>query len=230
MTTAKELYEMVLIELRKQGTMSLTPKLFNYHVNAAQITWVADSYQVIDATQRSNDLVSVLEKRVIIANTGGNAPGQEIFIKPVDFKHFLACAFRFKYYGVKCIVDGTEDNNYISAKKLFKGSLNKVVENHYTKPMAQKNRVFYDELENDYRCVAGASIAKNMKLDYLRYPVEIKVNETTGESVLNPEPKYQLDQIISLAKYTASQIIVPRAGQAQFQANEMLGSKLNNHQ
>lgn len=228
--TAQGVYEMVLIELRKQGTMSLTPKLFNHHVNIAQITWVADNYVAIDATQRSNDLVSILEERVLIANTGTNAPGQELFVKPTNFKHFLAAAFRFKYYGVKCIVDGTEDNNYISAKKLYKGALNKVSENHYTKPMAQKNRVFYDELQNDFRCVAGASIAKSMKLDYIRYPVEIKVNDTTGASVQDPEPKYNLDQITSIVKYTVSQILPPRAGQAQFQANEMLSQKLNNHQ
>jgi len=99
MQTLKELYEAVLLEVRKEGVPSFHLREFNHYVNNAINQVVDDALVAFETTQRSLDYLKRL-KRVYKATmsdfTAGFYPESISFALPNDYKQLTNLIITYK--------------------------------------------------------------------------------------------------------------------------------------
>lgn len=161
MTTARQVYESVLVELNKTEAPSFLLEDFNYLINKSIYQYINKRYNVYDANQQSTDDMRVLKSTAILL---ANKLGKETYLPPEvaaniegfnsrfhsatyevnlpnDYLHLLNCMCYYKVHDrYKCYNDG--DIVEFPAKRLTADIYPMVVNNAYLKP-SYKNPYFY---------------------------------------------------------------------------------------
>ena len=193
--TAQEVYKGVLAELRKEETTSMTPEEFNYHAFIGQLEYVKTRYWGFDRHQKAIDdlqqLIVVTDglfgNPLPLNNLGLSEPGQEGFALPYDsmtgegYLYMLQGKASVIYKGHPCVSDASPGTVYLRYKQHNINTAN-VYDN-------QSEDYVHYYLESGYiRIEPGfPGHVSQLIIRYLRYPARILVDETTGESVSNPE-------------------------------------------
>lgn len=192
--TAQETYRAVLAELRKNNTSTMTPAEFNYHAWVGQVEYVKTRYWGYDQHQKAIDdlqKITVVTDGVAgnpapLANVGNNVQGEEAFALPKDgatpYMFLLNAQFRITYVNDPC---NTGESGWVAG---YARPYNENSQNVYDQSN-ETDRVHY-RLSNDLvRPLPGTynGYVSGARISYLRYPVRMLLDETTGESVTDPE-------------------------------------------
>jgi hypothetical protein len=188
MTTAKEMYQAFLAELRKENTASVTPEEFNYIAHAGQLQWVQTRYYLFETDQKHiEDLQAILVRTTGVGgmptpltNKGAAIVGKEYFTLP---DNTITQGNKMFLINVSFELAGCTDFKVAGVKRM-----DNVVKNAYDRP--SDSNLYYQQYDNRiwrYDVGKGKKVANRAMVSYLRYPRDIKVDVTTGESVSNSE-------------------------------------------
>lgn len=106
MTTAKQVWEAVIIECRKQKTQPMTLEAFNYLFNKAIYTWYDNVYHAYDINQKMSDNIRVLISKSKLDVKKSDFYNNEYFNNlsgaiyecnlPLDYLHMINCTCVFE--------------------------------------------------------------------------------------------------------------------------------------
>jgi len=135
MTTVKQIYEAILVELNKVEAPSLLLEEFNYLLNKAILQYVETVYSVYDSSQQTTDTLNVLKGSVVLESTDLIMDDKKYFngILPLDYYHLLNCIIEYKVtHRYKCY-DPTI-THFFSAKRLTADLYGYAINNAYLRP------------------------------------------------------------------------------------------------
>ncbi len=190
--TALQIYTAVLHEIRSQRTGSLTPSEFNHHSMVGLTEWVRMKRLFYDVTHEVDDdlspLVTITDGIVgnpaVIANTGGAVPGQEVFLKPVNYEWYISAQVIAKYLGDEC----NPANTYSEPIQVTMPRKDAMKQNYYLRPLARMGRVKISDNKNRFSVEPMEdAVADKMILTYVKKPTPNLLNETTGTVVSSCE-------------------------------------------
>ena len=189
--TGVEVYRAVLAELKHENTTSMTPAEFRHHIKIAQIEYMNLRYMVHEQHQKPIDDLAIwhIETNGVggnpspIANTGAMAPGEDMFLLPINYAHLLNVEAKVKYVGEPCRTDGTE-SDWIAAKFVDDSQEKTIRHHHYVKPAPRYPRMRYKSRTNGgvqlLQILAGKSIPFLVNVTYLRIPTPISIDDSAA--------------------------------------------------
>ena len=212
-TTSAQAYSYFLLLFRKENQGTVPPEEFNAAWNAAQIDYLNAKAEGTDENQRLRDVFRVLvPPPLTILNTGGTAPETEVFQLPyVDnpapgqshgYWRALNVAFRLESTpGV--LAPCGDPSGWTLAFPLPRDSRLAVQNDPFAKPTDEEP--YYVFTERTIRCWTGSTtFASQLRIEYLRYPVMIDVNDAT----IAPElPAHINKEITTLAVRSHLEVI-----------------------
>lgn len=187
--SALDMFELTLQLLNKHNNSSVAPDEWTIFANHVQIEHVLDLYASYQKNQSVIDKLSVLVEPFTIANSGVNAPGQEVFVFPYmttpgvtteysyGYLRLLNIMGRLNYQNDPCHANGI--GNFVQLNFLSDDQESVIEENPYRR--ANNNRVYYQQVDNKVSIITGTqSWCTEIKGKYLRYPRAIDLNSSPG--------------------------------------------------
>ena len=144
--TSRQLYEAVLIELRKENAPNILLEDFNYLANKSVYQYINKRYNIYDINQQTTDDLRVLKASALFKNTdvheindytgltnaGSNMATYYVDL-PSDYLHMLNCICIYKVNKTyKCYNDG--DTWRAAATRLTADAYSQVLDNFWMKP------------------------------------------------------------------------------------------------
>ena len=143
MTTARQVYEAVLVETNKVNAPALLLEDFNYLINKAINQYVNKRYNIYDTNQQTTDDLRVLKSSVKLSAPPNSVEGVTAenslygavyeFILPYDYLHILNCVCNFRVTKpFKCY----NANTYVQfgATRLTSDMWSQIINNFYLRP------------------------------------------------------------------------------------------------
>lgn len=191
--TTRELYEAVLLELRRQKTTSMTPLEFNYYIEKAQIDYVRNRYADFEQYQKN---IEDLQSLVVITDgvgtnplpiTSGGDAGKEEFVIPLNYpKKMILLDVLF---GVDCNKNdeqAAQGENMIWHNAVIKKHDSKRIANVYLQPNEERGMYYYIQHKDVIRRFGGKTKVNKAVITYIRYPV-VPILNSQGEEVVATE-------------------------------------------
>jgi len=188
--TALDMYDAFLSNLNKDKTGTVFPEEFEILINQAQMEYVKNKYDAVEVTEkRIDDLREIIVLNEIIANTGANISGQELFQLPYSATGFIStpknpsgdnhgylfmlrCAMQIKFVNSPCKQTGLSD--YRKTKVMSSDKHEEILRDPFNKPTEE--RLYYQTTGDAFICFTGTqSYGVSAEIDYLRYPRDIKI-------------------------------------------------------
>lgn len=147
--TARDLYEVALIELNKLEAPSLLLEDYNYFINKAIQQYINLVYAKSEMDQQSTDDIRVLKTSSVLTPkkivdysdfsqlAGGMFQSTYYVDLPADYMHLLNCIIEYKLKtNFKCY--NANDVVYFSAKRLTSEMYSQIINNAYMRPMYKR--------------------------------------------------------------------------------------------
>lgn len=214
MTTSLDMYRYFLYLLKKENQGTVTPAVANTLLNAAQINYISARLEMVEKDQRIRDTFRILiPPPVVIPNTGTNAPEQEVFVLPYvsspgagvsrGYWRMLNVAFDVRLPSgdpAPC----ADAQGWTVARPLTRDQRFAAQQNPFTKPIDEEP--YYILTEDSVRAWTGTtSYVDRARIEYLRYPVEIDVDQGAP---IDPElPSHINQEIVHTALRTHLEVI-----------------------
>lgn len=208
--TYNEIFKEVLIDVRQYSSATLYPLEFNRFWNKEMMSWVQLRASEDEFNDKRNQDLQKLKIVEQISNTGGNTPGNEIFLLPYSpakvntsanpgFKNFGFLRLEsVSVKGTYTECDVKKDSGWVTMMPWIKDETKHVEKNPFRKPITSTaiKDIYYEIRGFQLFVHAGDNFtASEIKLEYLRYPEFADV-----ESSPNTEfelPIYAKDEISS---------------------------------
>lgn len=188
--TALDMYNATLNFLNKYNNSSVDPDEWMIFANHLQIEHVLALYAVYQEDQSVIDKLSPLVvKPITIANSGVNAPGQEVFELPYmtipgpttensyGYLRMLNISGRLNYVNNACHANGI--GNLIPLFPLSDDQETIIDLNPYRR--AKDDRVYYQVMNNKINVITGTqSWCAEVRVKYLRYPRALDLSASGG--------------------------------------------------
>lgn len=188
--TAQDMYNYVLDVLNKDNTGTVYPEEFELLINAAQVEFIENKYDAAELTEkRIDDLREIVVLNEVIANTGGAAPGQEIFQLPYNpnanvvtpknpsgtnrgYMFMLRASFSINYVNNICGLTGVSE--FLKAKVMTSDRRDEITRDPFNKP--KDERLYYQTTGDTLILFTGSqSYGVSANIDYIRYPRKIEI-------------------------------------------------------
>lgn len=187
-STTDDCYRYVLLAINKQNAGTLEPVQFERLFNAAQRTVIARAYEHAEQDQYVVDALRILTPPPsVIANTGLNATEQEVFNLPFvanppagtsqGYMHLLSVGMRVaKLVNNQVVIEACQHpSGWSPARLMPRDNRYSFEENPFWEPTAQEP--YYYLIGNTLRAkVPQGSFAERIRIEYLRYPIDVVVN------------------------------------------------------
>lgn len=212
--TAQNMFTALLDLLNKEQTGTVTPAEANRLLNLSMEELIKNKYKEFELTQKRVDDLRVLECRDVIANTGVNQPGGEIFELPYNetgfvttpgnpngdnhgYMFLLNCGFKIQYVNNVCGKTGI--SKALKSKRMTADKEYEIADDPYNKPTDE--RLYYKMLGHTIRCITGTeSFGVQAVIDYLRYPRSINIPVPNAPNDVPCElPLHVREEIVRIA-------------------------------
>lgn len=167
--TVRQVYESVLIELRKLHAPSLKLFEFNYYLLKAINQYVNKVYNVYDINQQTSDDLRVLTVPAELI------PLNNVVIFPKDYLHLLSCICVFENPS-PCV---NKKDLKVKATRLTADSMGMVMENYYNRPSIKKPYYYIRNESQEFKEYAQTDIQQSE--DSLSLINLSAINKTSGE-------------------------------------------------
>jgi hypothetical protein len=143
--TSKQLYEDVLIELRKENAPNILLEDFNYLANKSIYQYINKRYNIYDVNQQTTDDLRVLKSKATLipikvadeyeglTTVEGNHMATYYVDLPDDYLHLLNCIVIYKVKKTYKCYD-KDDTWRAAATRLTADAYSQVLDNYWTQP------------------------------------------------------------------------------------------------
>lgn len=218
-TTARQLYESLLIELNKRKAPSLLLEDYVYFINKAITQYINKRYRLYETDQQSLDDLDTIRKvdyEIALTLQGGRYKGT----LPTDYLHILNCSTKFGVIS-KFACYGIGDTFVVQTTRLNSDAAKTVEKNYYFKP-SYKTPYFYrvNSLLEIRSGSINLAIPQYAYIDYLRKPAIIaltqdQLDNMTDNSQTLEFPDYVVQEIIN----EATHILLENSGDPRLQSH-----------
>lgn len=226
MTTAKKLYEDILIEQNKRKAPSLLLEDYVYFINKAIIQYINKRYNLYETDQQSLDdlgAIRVVDHPITLTLQSSRYKGS----LPVDYFHLLNCSTRFKVTtAFDCyLVNNTFD---IQTSRLSSNAAKTVEKNYYFKPSYKTPYYYINGGNLEIRSGSTAKVIPTTAyIDYLRKPTTVTLTQEQLDSVTDTSqtiefPDYVVNEIIN----ELTNILLENAGDPRLQSHAPINQSI----
>ena len=244
--TARDLYEVALIELNKLEAPSLLLEDYNYFINKAIQQYINLVYAKSEMDQQSTDDIRVLKTSSVLTPkkivdhsdfsqlAGGMFQSTYYVDLPADYMHLLNCIIEYKLKtNFKCY--NANDVVYFSAKRLTSEMYSQIINNAYMRPMYKRPYYYLSNINTSTSLPTNSTqddevIDESLSISKDATAAQITAYYTAKAALINAKSVYEAadenNKAAALSDYKAKKEAYKTAAEAIYERS-LVDSKKN---